>query len=118
MLTETIWVPAALLPQNGAAWREVGDDRAEVRFPSIPDVEPILLSFDAAGNVCEIVTQRWSDANPERRYRVQPFGGRMLAHRRYQGFTVPSEVEIGNFFGTDDYAPFFRAAVTGIRFGP
>lgn len=118
MLSEAIWVPASLLPQNGAVWREVGPDRAEVSFPTNPAVEPVFLTLDAEGNVIEIVTQRWSDANPERLYRLQPFGGRMLAHEQHQGFTIPTEVEVGNHYGTDDYAPFFRATMTRVRFLP
>lgn len=118
MLAEAIWVPASLLPQNGAVWREIGPDRAEVSFPTDPAVEPIVLTLDRDGNVVEVVTRRWSDANPERRYRLQPFGGRMLAHGRYQGFTIPTEVEVGNHYGTDDYAPFFRVRMTGVKFLP
>jgi hypothetical protein len=116
MLTETIWLPAALLPRNGAVWRAIGPNRAEIDFPSVPGVEPINLTLDDDGNVIEILTRRWSDANPHRRYQFQPFGGRILAHRQDDGFTIPAEVEIGNFYGTDDWAPFFRAVVTEVRF--
>lgn len=118
MLSEMIWVPVSLLPQNGAVWREAGLDRAEVSFPTNPAVEPLFLTLDAEGNVIEVVTQRWSDANPEGQYRIQPFGGRMLAHEQHQGFTIPTEVEVGNGYGTDDYAPFFRATMTRVIFLP
>jgi hypothetical protein len=116
MVTEAIWTPASLLPQYGAVWREAGPDRAEVSFRTNPAVEPVVLTLDAEGRVIEVVTQRWSDANPEARYRLQPFGGRMLAYRRFQGFTIPTEVEVGNQYGTADYAPFFRATMTAVRF--
>lgn len=118
MLSETVWVPASLLPQNGAIWRPLGADRAEVSFPTDPMVKPVVLTLDRDGNVVEIVTLRWSDANPEARYRLQPFGARMLAHAECAGFTIPSEVEVGNQYGTPDYTPFFHATLSAVDFLP
>jgi hypothetical protein len=116
MVMETVWAPAALLPRSGAVWTQTGPDQAEVRFPEVPGVEPIHLTLDAAGRVLEMTTLRWSDANPDRIYRLQPFGGRMLAHGTHQGFTIPSGMEIGNLYGTPEYAPFFRARITRVEY--
>ena len=116
MVMETVWAPAALLPQAGAVWTQTGTDQAEVRFPEVPGVEPIHLTLDATGRVLEMTTLRWSDANPERTYRLQPFGGRMLAHGTHQGFTIPTTMEIGNLYGTPEYAPFFHARVTRVEY--
>ncbi|SEL38629.1 DUF6544 family protein [Ectothiorhodospira marina] len=116
MVMETVWSPATLLPQFGVVWRQTAQDQAEVRFAKVPEVEPIHLTLDASGQVLEITTQRWSDANPDRTYRLQPFGGRMLAHATHQGFTIPTMMEIGNLYGTPDYAPFFRARLTSVKF--
>ncbi len=60
--------------------------------------------------------RRWSDANPERAFRWQPFGGTVAEEARFGGYTVAGRVEAGNHFGTDDYFPFFRARVLGLRF--
>lgn len=114
MLSEIVWTPAALLPQAGAVWRETGPDQAEVRFPAFPEVAPITLRLDADGHVIAVSTMRWSDANPAGVYQLQPFGGRMTAQETQDGFTVPVEVEVGNFFGTPDYVPFFRARVIAL----
>jgi hypothetical protein len=116
MLMESLWAPAALLPQSGAVWTQTGADQAEVRFPEMQGVEPIYLTLDAAGRVLEMTTLRWSDANPERIYRLQPFGGRTLAYATVQGFTIPTAIEIGNLFGTPEYAPFFRARLTRVEY--
>ena len=116
MVMETVWVPAALLPQSGAVWTQTGADQAEVRFPEVPGVEPIHLTLDTAGRVLEMTTLRWSDANPDRIHRLQPFGGRNLAHGIHQGFTIPNAMEIGNLYGMPDYAPFFRAHLTRVTY--
>ncbi|MFO8002875.1 DUF6544 family protein [Thioalkalivibrio sp.] len=116
MVMETVWAPAALLPQSGAVWTQTGADQAEVQFPEVPGVEPIHLTLDAAGRVLEMTTLRWSDANPDKIYRLQPFGGRTLAHHTHQGFTIPTAMEIGNLYGTREYAPFFRARLTRVEY--
>ena len=116
MVMETVWAPVELLPQSGAVWTQTGADQAEVQFSEVPGVEPIHLTLDAAGRVLEMTTLRWSDANPGRIYRLQPFGGRTLAHATHQGFTIPTAMEIGNLYGTPEYAPFFRARLTWVEY--
>lgn len=59
---------------------------------------------------------RWSDANPEKKHRLQPFGGKLSDFREVKGFRLPSNVEAGNMFGTDDYFVFFKAELITIRF--
>jgi len=116
MVMESVWAPAALLPQFGAVWTQTGADQAEVRFPEMHGVEPIYLTLDAAGRVLEVTTLRWSNANPDRIYRLQPFGGRTLRHATHQGFTIPTAMEIGNLYGTPEYDPFFRAHLTRVEY--
>jgi hypothetical protein len=109
---EAIWAPASLLPQNGARWEQVGPDTARVTFGSGIAEIVMKLTLDESGRVVDIVTQRWSDANPEKRFQLQPFGGTMAAEATFGGFTIPSVVHVGNHFGTDDYFAFFNATIT------
>lgn len=116
VMLEAIWAPASLLPQFGAEWVQSGPDSAEVRFADTQGIEPMQITLDPAGNPVEVWALRWTDANPERVHRLQPFGGRMLEMARHQGFLVPSRVELGNMYGTPDYAPFFLATITSAEF--
>ena len=115
-MLEAVWAPATLLPQHGAQWRQTGPDSAEIRFAQAPDLPPIQLRLDAAGDPVEIWAMRWTDANAQKRYRLQPFGGRVLETSVFQGFRIPARVEMGNLWGTPDYAPFFLARVSEARF--
>ena len=115
-LIESVWVPAALLPPHGAHWTQTGPDTADIRFASVPDHPPLHVTLTTDGDILEAWTMRWSDANADRRYRLQPFGGHMGAWREFQGFRIPSRVEIGHHWGTPDYAPFFEATITGARY--
>lgn len=115
-MMEAVWCPAMLLPQAGAVWRQTGPDQAEVAFTAHPGIAPVRLTLNPDGLIAEMVAMRWSDANADRRYRLQPFGGRVLESRSFGGVTIPVRMEMGNLWGTPDYAPFFLAEVTAARF--
>ena len=116
MASEAVWNPAALLPQNGCQWRALAADRAEVSFPALPEIRPVEFRFGPDDRITEILTERWSDANPEKTFKFQPFGGKILEWSRVQGFLIPTRVEIGNFFGTAQYQPFFKVQITSAHF--
>lgn len=116
VMLEAVWAPATLLPYFGAEWVQTGPDSAEIRFADTQGIEPMQITLDSIGNPIEVWALRWTDANPERVHRLQPFGGRMLEMARHQGFLVPSRVELGNMYGTPDYAPFFLATITRAEF--
>lgn len=111
-----LWLPSTLLPRNGAVWEEAGSDQARVTTSGGGHPVTLLLTLGPDGAVREIVGQRWSNANNDKVFRLQPFGGTVAAERLFAGFTVPSEVAMGNHYGTDDYLPFFQARVTGISY--
>lgn len=116
VMLEAVWAPASLLPRYGAQWVQTGPDSAEVRYADVQGIEPMHLTLDATGNPVEVSALRWTDANPDKVYRLQPFGGRLLEMTRHQGFLVPTRVEMGNMWGTPAYAPFFHATITRVDF--
>jgi len=63
-----------------------------------------------------VVIPRWSNANPEKEWRLQPFGGTLSEFKMFDGFNIATRIDGGNFFGTDDYFPFYRAKVESIHF--
>lgn len=107
---EAVWVPASLLPSNGVAWEQTGPNTARLSFAT--GIESVDLTLDGDGRVLEIVTMRWSNANSDQVFRLQPFGGRVEAEATFGGFTIPSQLKVGNHYRTDDYLPFFQAAIT------
>jgi hypothetical protein len=109
--TEGLWVPAALLPQNGVRWEQAGPDRARL---TVQRTEPAIvfeLVLDRDGAVLEVVGQRWSNANVVKQFRAQPFGGTAAGEATFGGYTIPARLNVGNHYGTDDYLPFFQAEI-------
>lgn len=111
-----IWAPAALLPGPGITWDAVDEDTARVTVEHGPLSQAVDVTVDAEGRPVTAVFQRWSDANPDREHRLQPFGATMSDFREVGGYRLPFRVEAGNHYGTEDYFAFFRADVTAIRF--
>lgn len=112
------WTPAALLPGPGVTWEGIDERTARVTLSHDGMVQPVDVTVDADGRPLRVVFQRWSDANAERTFRLQPFGGHLSAFARFDGFRLPTHVEAGNHFGTDDYFAFFIADVSDIAFPP
>lgn len=110
------WAPAALLPGPGVTWEAVDSNTARVKVSHGALSQSVEFTIDAEGRPNKIVFMRWSNANPDKVYRLQPFGGLLSDFREVQGYRLPFRVEAGNMFGTDDYFAFYKAVVSEIRF--
>ena len=112
----TIWAPAALLPGPGVRWSAVDANTARVTITHGALEQAVDISLDPEGRPVEVSFQRWSNANPDKVHRLQPFGAVMSDFRAVGGYRLPFRIEAGNMFGTQDYFPFFIADVTEIEF--
>jgi hypothetical protein len=112
----TFWTPAAFLPGPGIRWEQVGADTARVTVSAHGLEQSVEITLAPDGRPLRVVLPRWSNANPEGQWRLQPFGGDLAEFRDFEGYRLPTMVDGGNHFGTEDYYPFFKARVTAIRF--
>jgi hypothetical protein len=110
------WTPAALLPAPGIVWEALDQDTARVTVAHKELSQTVDVRVDRDGQPVVVRFMRWTNANPGRKHRLQPFGGHPSDFREVQGFRIPFRVEAGNMFGTDAYFPFFKAKVTAVRF--
>ncbi len=110
------WTPAALLPGPGIRWEPVNEDTARVIVSHDGLEQSVEVTVADDGRPLRVVMPRWSNANPEGDWRIQPFGGDLSEFRDFNGYRLPTHVDGGNFIGTDAYFPFFKARVTDIRF--
>ncbi|MCF6305411.1 MAG: hypothetical protein L3J33_08570 [Rhodobacteraceae bacterium] len=115
-LVEAVWVPASLLPQNGAQWEQLDMTRAKVSFGSENAQQEMILTINQQGRPVSVTTQRWSDVNPEKTYQYTSFGGTMQEETQFGGFTIPSLVHVGYHFGSDNYFPFFIGNISDAKF--
>jgi hypothetical protein len=116
-----MWTPAAFLPAAKAgweaiAWEATGIDSAAVTVAAHGIEQRAEITVDPQGRAIRVTLPRWSDANADRVYRLQPFGGDLAGHARLGGQMLPARVVGGNHYGTELYHPFFRAEVTALAF--
>ena len=103
LVAESVFfAPAALLPQHGVTWDNAGPDtaRATVSFRTMK--QTVDVSVDGMGRLHTVTIPRWSNANPDKEYREQPFGGTLSEFERFDGYMLPTRIEGGNFIGTPD----------------
>lgn len=111
------WSPAALLPQNKVAWSAVDTDTARATITHLGMTQTVDIRVEKDGQPSSVSLPRWTSANPDKTYRLQPFGGYLSDFRDTGGYRLPFRVEGGNFFGTKDYFPFYKAEVLSLRIG-
>jgi hypothetical protein len=110
-----LWAPASLLPGEGVAWEALGENCARVTLRHGTLEQAVDVHVNAEGAPVRVVLQRWSDANPQRLYRLQPFGGDLSEFREFAGYRLPTRVVAGNHYGTAAYFPFFKVNVSAVR---
>lgn len=116
-VAETVfWTPAALLPDEGVRWEPIDDSTARVTVTHMGLEQAVDVFVDADGRPNKVIFQRWSNANASKVFQLQPFGGYLSDYKNFGGFRLPTRIEAGNFFETDDYFAFFKASVASVRF--
>ena len=110
------WAPAALLPSDFVQWQPVDKDSARAIVSTQRFTQAVDIHVAPDGRPVSVRIQRWSNENAERVYRQQPFGGYLFDFKDYAGYRLPTRVEGGNHFGTEDYFPFYKVDVTAGRF--
>jgi len=110
------WTPAAVLPGPGVSWTQLDANcaRLTVNHQGLSQSVDVTVADD--GQPSMVRFERWSNANPEKQHRLQPFGGYLSEFRSFAGYRLPTHVEAGNHFGTDAYFAFFVAYVTTVEF--
>jgi hypothetical protein len=107
---EAVFVPAALLPERGVAWRAETDELIVATWDVPPERPEVRLRIDADGAVIAASAMRWGDTGHGAHGYV-PCGCEVHAETRFGDIVVPSRVTVGWWFGTPRYAPFFEAEI-------
>lgn len=110
------WAPAALLPGPGVTWSAAREDVARVSVERGGHVHDLEIEVAPDGRPQSVRLMRWSRENPQKTWRLQPFGGRIRSLREVGGFRIAEAIEGGNGFGGPDYFAFYRARVSEITF--
>lgn len=113
---ESIWLPSALLPQNGVIWKAVADNTIQANWKIDNESITLTLTIDADGKVLKLSLLRWGDKTEDGSWQYIPFGGEVKAEKTFAGYTVPSAISAGWWFGTDKHWAFFQPIIEQAKF--
>jgi len=108
---ESVFLPSALLPERGARWEPVDRSSARVTLDIGGESSSITVVVGDSGALRRVVMQRWGDRADDGRFDYIPFGVEVHDELTSGGYTIPSRISAGWWFGTDRYFEFFRATI-------
>ena len=104
-------VPSSLLPREHVRWEAVEDERATVQLTLNGEPIAMTLSIDPEGRLRQASLMRWGNQTESGQYEYIPFGVTLEEERAFGGFTIPTRLRAGWWFGTERYAEFFQARI-------
>ncbi|NJM70722.1 MAG: hypothetical protein HC862_11100 [Scytonema sp. RU_4_4] len=114
---ELIWLPSALLPQRGVSWKAIDENTIQASLKINDEPVTLTLTIDPAnGKLLKLSLPRWGDHTEDGSYTYIPFGGEYQEEHTFGGFTIPSLMGAGWWFGTDRYSEFFCATIEQAEF--
>jgi hypothetical protein len=113
---EMVWLPSALLPQRGVNWKAIDERTIQANLKI--DGEPITLTLviDSQGKLLKLSFPRWGEHTDDSSFTYIPFGGEFQEEQTFGGFTIPSQMSLGWWFGCGRYSEFFRATIEQAEF--
>jgi hypothetical protein len=116
LVVEYMWLPSALLPQAGAAIEAVDADRFAATTTVGAESTRLVVTVDRDGRLVASSIERYGNQTDDKLYRYIPFGIEAEEEGRFGGYTIPTRVRAGWWFGTDRYEEEFRFGITGARY--
>ena len=116
-VAEGIWLPTALLPRYGVAWRATDDENLIADVPISTERVTLHITIDNCGRVRSDHLTRWSDPDGTGTFQWVPFGVEATTSRTFDcGLTIPAEGSGGWFHGTDRWqeGEFMRYSISEV----
>lgn len=117
LAAELIWLPSALLGPN-VFWSGHHPSRAQASFQVQGHPASLNLSVGPSGELTSVSVARWG--NPDGgAFRPVEFGGFSEGESAFGGYTIPTRLRVGWYFGSDRFhreGEFFRVTITRAEF--
>jgi hypothetical protein len=116
---ESIWLPSALCCGIDVTWTETGPSNARARFPVQGETAELDLNADTTGRLRSVHLPRWGNPEGGTAFHYADFGGVLEEEGTFGGYTIPTRVRVGWYFGSDRFASdgeFFRATIDDARY--
>jgi Family of unknown function (DUF6920) len=109
---ESIWLPSVLCGDE-VSWTESGISGPHARFTAHNETAEIDFIVGEIGQLKSVSMPRWGNPNGSE-FRYANFGGFVEQEGRFGGYTIPTRMRAGWYFGTDKFeseGEFFRVTI-------
>lgn len=101
-VAESVWIPSILLPSSRVRWSEIDEYRATATVSTDREDVPITLTVDDAGSLKRLDMMRYGNVGVPQ-WQLIPYGFEVKEERTFGGYTIPSTIRGGWWYGTDRY---------------
>ncbi len=117
LVAELVWVPSELAGRH-VTWTSSSPTQASATLTLFGVTSTLHLTLRDDGGVRSFVLDRWG--NPTNTtFRWIPFGGIVEEERTCGPYTIPSQVRVGWYFGTERFEPdgeYCRVALDSVMY--
>ena len=114
---ESIWLPSVLCHPE-VIWTEPDRSHPHAHFTMLGRAAELDLAIEENGRATTASLPRWG--NPEgAAFHDVNFGGVLETEGTFEGYTIPTRIRAGWYFGTDRFetdGEFFRATIDQAHF--
>lgn len=117
ILAESVWLPSVFC-RSSVEWKEQETSQVSVSVTMEGERPELTFAVSDTGQLQSVTLQRWG--NPENAaYHYVPFGGSADQEKTFDGYTIPTRLRVGWYFGTpqsDTDGEFFRCTIDHAEF--
>lgn len=106
------WLPSGLCGDH-VSWTSSDASHLQVRFTALGEATQLDLLVDGAAGLQSMSMPRWGNPGGSA-FHYETFGGLVEAEGTFSGYTIPTRLRVGWYFGADRFEPegeFFRVTI-------
>jgi hypothetical protein len=109
---ESVWLPSVLC-RSDVSWTELNASSVQVNFTSLGEPAKLTLTVNNQGMLERMKIYRWGNPEGGDCHYVD-FGGIIDESRTFDGYTIPTRLSVGWYFGSDRFeseGEFFHCTI-------
>jgi hypothetical protein len=113
-----MWLPSAWLPElrSGVTVEPLDANSFAVTVGVDGEAACLEHTVDSDGRLTNISIHRFGNITPEQHYQYIPFGVLIDEEGTFGGYTIPTRIRAGWWYGTEHYQEDFRNQITAATF--
>jgi hypothetical protein len=114
---EAVWLPS-LLCDSSVTWESSGPNQVTANLSTLGRNTRLSLTIDGDGRLEQLAFLRWGNPNGSD-FHNEDYGAVIEEERTFGGYTVPSKLTVGWYFGTGRFkseGEYFRATIDSAQF--